>query len=51
MSRTVTILILIVVALLIIVVITVNVVRCETYSGPFGFLRFTACTEQPLVNP
>lgn len=51
MSRTVTILILSVVALLIIVVITVNVVRCETYSGPFGFLRFTACTEQPLVNP
>ncbi|MGV8839878.1 MAG: hypothetical protein ACWA6X_06190 [Bauldia sp.] len=51
MSRSATIIILLLVALLIILVITVNVVRCETYSGPFGFLRFTACTEQPLVNP
>ncbi|MCW5719446.1 MAG: hypothetical protein KIS68_16630 [Bauldia sp.] len=51
MSRGVTIALLILVALLIIVVIFVNVVRCETYSGPFGFLRFTACTEQPILAP
>lgn len=51
MSRSTSIVLLILVAVLIIVVITVNVVRCETYSGPFGFLRFTACTEQPLVTP
>ncbi|MCW5713483.1 MAG: hypothetical protein KIT43_03065 [Bauldia sp.] len=51
MSRGVTIALLILVALLIIAVIFVNVVRCETYSGPFGFLRFTACTEQPILAP
>jgi hypothetical protein len=51
MSRGVIITLLVLVALLIIVVITVNIVRCETYSGPFGFLRFTACTEQPLLAP
>ena len=51
MNRGISIILVILVALLIVLVITVNVVRCETYSGPFGFLRFTACTEQPLVNP
>jgi hypothetical protein len=51
MSRGVTIALLVLVALLIIVVIFVNVVRCETYSGPFGFMRFTACTEQPILAP
>lgn len=51
MSRSVSLVLLILVAAVIILVVTVNVTRCDTVSGPFGFLRFTACTQEPLVNP
>jgi hypothetical protein len=37
--------------LIVVLLVTVNVTRCETFSGPLGFLRFTACSEEPLVNP
>jgi hypothetical protein len=37
--------------LIVVLLVTVNVTRCETFSGPLGFLRFTACEQEPLVNP
>lgn len=40
-----------IVAVIVVLLVTVNVTRCDSVSGPFGFLRFTACTEEPLVNP
>lgn len=51
MSR-VTILTIIVIALIIVILlITVNVTQCESETGPFGFLRFTACEEAPILDP
>ncbi len=51
MSRTMSVTLLLLGLLIVVLLVTVNVTRCETFSGPFGFLRFTACEQEPLVNP
>ena len=51
MSRNMTAVLLLGVALLLVLLVTVNVRECETTTGPFGFLRFTACTEEPILQP
>jgi hypothetical protein len=51
MSRTASIVLVAAVVLLVAILVTVNVTRCETFTGPLGFLRFTACEEEPLINP
>jgi hypothetical protein len=51
MSRNAALTLVALLAVLIVLLVTVNVTRCETFSGPFGFLRFTACEEEPLLNP
>lgn len=51
MSRTVAVSILVIALLLVVLLVTVNVTRCDTFSGPLGFLRFSACSEEPLINP
>ncbi len=49
--RTASIVLIAALVLLVAIKVTVNVTRCETFSGPLGFLRFTACEEEPLINP
>jgi len=51
MSRGATIAVLAAGAVLIVLLVTVNVTRCDTFSGPLGLFRITACEEEPLVNP
>lgn len=50
MNRNVLILVVIVAIILVVLLIAVNVTRCDTISGPFGFLRITACSEEPLLD-
>jgi hypothetical protein len=51
MSRTMSTTLILLGILIVVLLVTVNVTRCETFEGPLGFLRFTACSEEPLVNP
>jgi hypothetical protein len=51
MSRTLSVTLLLLGLLIVVLLVTVNVTRCETFTGPLGLLRFTACSEEPLVNP
>ncbi len=37
--------------LVVILLVTVNVTKCDSATGPFGFLRFSACTQEPIINP
>jgi len=50
MSRNLTAVLLLGAALIIVLLVTVNVRSCESTTGPFGFLRFTTCTSEPLVQ-
>ncbi len=38
-------------ALILVLLVTVNVRQCDTTTGPLGFLRFTTCTEEPILQP
>ncbi len=51
MSKTVIIGLLVVALVVVILLVTVNVTKCDNYTGPFGFLRFSACTQAPIINP
>lgn len=51
MSRTTSTVLIVAAILVVALLVTVNVTRCDSVTGPFGFLRFTACEEEPLVNP
>ena len=51
MSRTTAVALIAGIALIVVLLVTVNVTRCDTFSGPLGWFRFTACEEEPLINP
>ena len=51
MSRGATIAAIVAGAVLVALLVTVNVTRCDTFSGPLGLFRITACEQEPLVNP
>lgn len=38
-------------ALLLVLLVTVNVRQCDSTTGPLGFLRFTTCSEEPILGP
>ena len=51
MSKNLVIVLLVVAIVVVVLLVTVNVTQCDTFTGPLGFLRFSACTEEPIIDP
>jgi hypothetical protein len=51
MSRNMTAVVLLGAALILVLLLTVNIRTCDSWTGPFGFMRFTECTTEPLLQP
>ncbi len=51
MARNLTIALLALALVAVVLLVTVNVTKCDTFTGPLGNLRFQACTSEPLINP
>lgn len=51
MTRNLTIVLLALTLVAVVLLVTVNVTKCDTFTGPLGHLRFSACTQEPIINP